>query len=82
MDVRFEEQYLEDLYLTGKTNDKKHRFQPSVVQNYRDRIDELMNVGSARELRAYNALGLEKLAGKKNRRSAPKKMINVFVQTV
>lgn len=31
MEIRFDKQYLEDLYLKGKSSDKKHRFQPQII---------------------------------------------------
>ena len=34
MEITFEQQYLEDLFYTGKSNDKKHRFQPDIVKRY------------------------------------------------
>ena len=44
MEIVFDKQYLEDLYLNGKTSDKKHRFQPNVVAKYRKTIDLLESV--------------------------------------
>jgi proteic killer suppression protein len=34
MKITFEKEYLRELYYTGKTADKKHRFQPQVVNGY------------------------------------------------
>ena len=34
MNVEFEKEYLAELYEKGKTNDKKHRFQPQIVNGY------------------------------------------------
>jgi len=34
MKIEFEKEYLHELYNTGKTTDKKHRFQPQVVNGY------------------------------------------------
>ena len=31
MNVEFEKEYLAELYEKGKTNDKKHRFQPQII---------------------------------------------------
>ena len=31
MDIKFDKKYLEELYLKGKTSDKKHRFQPQII---------------------------------------------------
>ena len=34
MIITFEELYLEELYTQGKAHDKKHRFQPQIVDKY------------------------------------------------
>ena len=34
MEVEFQEKYLWELYETGKTSDKKHRFQPQIINGY------------------------------------------------
>jgi len=34
MKVFFEEEYLLELYRDGKTRDKHHRYQPSIVKKY------------------------------------------------
>lgn len=34
MKVAFEKEYLQTLYKTGKTSDKKHRFQPQIINGY------------------------------------------------
>ena len=44
MEIKFEKDYLEELYLKGKTSDKKHRFQPPIVTKYRKTIDLLESV--------------------------------------
>ena len=41
MEIRFDKQYLEDLYLKGKSSDKKHRFQPLIIAKYVKTIDLL-----------------------------------------
>ena len=46
MEIKFDKEYLEELYLEGKTSDKKHRFQPPIVAKYRKTIDLLESVGS------------------------------------
>ena len=35
MIVTFEQEYLRSLYEKGKTDDKKHRFQPEIVRKYK-----------------------------------------------
>ena len=34
MEIVFEKQYLSDLYHNGKTDDKKHQFQPQIIRKY------------------------------------------------
>ncbi len=41
MIVIFEKEYLKDLYATGTSNDKKHRYQNDVVKRYKRGIDYL-----------------------------------------
>ena len=40
MEIGFKKEYLRELYKTGKTTDKKHRFQPQVAEKYRKTIDK------------------------------------------
>jgi len=65
MKIEFEEEYLSELYKTGKTTDKKHRFQPQVVNGYVKCVKALMNAESMEELFTYHSLCYEKLKGKK-----------------
>ena len=65
MKIEFEKQYLRELYETGKTADKKHRFQPQIVNSYMKCVKALMNAESFEELFTYNALNYEKLKGDK-----------------
>ena len=36
MKILFDKDYLKELYVTGKSNDKKHRYQPQII-NKRDK---------------------------------------------
>lgn len=65
MIVTFEETYLKELYENGKTSDKKHRFQPSIVKRYKDRINILKKVASKEELFPIKSLHFEALHGEK-----------------
>ena len=40
MEIDFDKNYLEELYLNGKTKNKKHRLQPNVVKKYIQTIDK------------------------------------------
>jgi len=65
MIVVFEKEYLRDLYETGKTADKKHRFQPEVIDGYVKGIYHLEKASNPEELYLYRSLNYEKLKGNK-----------------
>jgi proteic killer suppression protein len=65
MTVVFEQQYLRDLYERGKTNDKKHRFQPPVIEKYKERIDTLKKAYRVEDLFPIASLKYEVLLGDK-----------------
>ena len=64
MIVTFAKDYLRELYETGK-GDKKHRFQPSIVKRYIDRINTLKNHVSIEALYSMKSLNYEVLKGDK-----------------
>ncbi|MDR1877750.1 MAG: type II toxin-antitoxin system RelE/ParE family toxin [Flavobacteriaceae bacterium] len=65
MYVIFDKEYLQELYETGKTNDKKHRFQPDVIGKYRKRIETLLDAKRIEDLFTINSLNYEVLKGDK-----------------
>ena len=65
MKVEFEKEYLRELYDTGKTTDKKHRYQPQVVNGYLKCVKVLVDAEKMEELFGYNSLHYEKLKGDK-----------------
>lgn len=65
MEIKFEKTYLEELYLNGKTSDKKHRFQPQIVAKYRKTIDVLESVLTVEDLFKFHSLHYEALIGDK-----------------
>ena len=65
MIVTFDKAYLKELYESGKTNDKKHRFQADIVCRYKRCIDIMINVSDIVSLYKYNGLNLENLSGDK-----------------
>jgi proteic killer suppression protein len=65
MEIKFDKTYLRELYDTGKTTDKKHRFQPQIVQKYRKTLDVLESVTVVEDLFRYNGLRYEALHGDK-----------------
>jgi proteic killer suppression protein len=66
MEVQFEKEYLEELYLTGKTSDKKHRFQKPVVNGYLKCVRALYKAKRIEDLFPIASLNYEKLKGDKN----------------
>lgn len=65
MEIKFEKKYLEELYLNGKTSDKKHRFQPQIIAKYRKTIDLLESLTIVEDLYRYHSLHYEVLVGDK-----------------
>lgn len=63
--VTFDKEYLEELYLTGKCNDKKHRFQPDVIKRYARCIYRLEEARTEEDLYKMNSLNYEMLQGDK-----------------
>lgn len=57
--------YLDELYHRGKTKDKKHRFQPTIISRYIRCVDYLAAVLRPEELYQYNSLRFEALHGDK-----------------
>ena len=48
MEIRFEEDYLRELYYEGKAHNKKYRFQPQIIKKY-IRVIDLMESLSCTE---------------------------------
>ena len=65
MVIRFDKEYLRDLYETGKTNDKKHRYQPSIVKAYAKCIYRLQEAEKVEDLFTFHSLRYEVLKGDK-----------------
>lgn len=63
--IRFEKQYLAELYEHGKCGDKKHRYQPQIIKNYVHRIRILAKVHSVEDLFPFHSLNYEVLSGDK-----------------
>lgn len=67
MNIVFDKEYLSDLYFNGKTNDKKHRFQPEVVRSYQKAVVILANAERIEDLYVFKSLNYEVLVGDKKR---------------
>ena len=65
MIVTFDEKYLQELYETGKTSDKKHRFQPEIVRKYQYCIRYLLGASCIEALYPVSGLNYEELKGDK-----------------
>jgi proteic killer suppression protein len=65
MKVEFEKDYLRELYETGTTTDKKHRFQPQIVNGYLKCIRALQRAIRIEDLFLIRSLHYEKLRGNK-----------------
>lgn len=65
MNVEFEKEYLTELYENGKVMDKKHRFQPQVVNGYLKCVKALINASRMEDLYLFKSLNYERLTGDK-----------------
>jgi len=65
MEIIFAKEYLKELQLTGKTSDRRYRFQPDIVKRYRKTIDRLAGARRIEDLFHIASLGYEKLSGDK-----------------
>ena len=65
MIINFESEYLRELYEEGKAKGKKHRFQPSVIKQYKNTIDKLRVANRIEDLFLFKSLNYEKLIGDK-----------------
>ncbi len=65
MVVIFDKEYLKELYESGKTKEKKYRFQPEIVKRYKRCIDYLKSASSKESLFPINSLRFEALSGEK-----------------
>jgi len=65
MKVEFEKKYLQELYYAGKATDKKHRFQPQVVDGYLKCVRALVKAVCLEDLYLIKSLNYKRLTGKK-----------------
>ena len=65
MEINFDKKYLEELFETGKTTDKKYRFQPQIVAKYQKTVAILKSVSRVEDLFQYNSLQYKCLEGDK-----------------
>lgn len=65
MKIIFDKRYLEELYLKGRTSDKKHRFQPQIISKYRKTIDLIESLSVVQDFYRYHSLNYEMLTSDK-----------------
>lgn len=70
MNIVFGKPYLRDLYESGKTRDKKYRFQPQVIKAYVKCVKVLSKILTIEELYRIHSLNYKKLTGNKKGLSA------------
>lgn len=65
MIVTFDKDYLQELYDTGKSGDRKHRYKSEIIKRYRKGIDLLKRAAQIDELFLLPSLCYEELKGDK-----------------
>lgn len=65
MEIRFEKEYLKQLYEDGKAKNKKYRFQKVIIRKYKNTIDKLRVAEKIEDLYLIKSLNYEKLIGDK-----------------
>lgn len=70
MIITFEQTYLQELYVEGKSSDKKHRFQPQIVSRYIRVVNLMKQQENVLGLTKYGSLHYEKLHGEKEGKSS------------
>jgi len=65
MFIKFDKEYLEELYYAGQCSDKKHRFQPQIVKGYVKCVKYLAQAKRIEDLFLIHSLNYEALSGDK-----------------
>lgn len=65
MDIRFEKDYLRELYYEGQARDEKHRFRPQIVKKFIRVIDLMESLDTTEDLFRFKSLNYESLTGNK-----------------
>jgi proteic killer suppression protein len=65
MQIVFNKIYLEELYIDGRTINKKYRFQPELIAKYIQTIDKLRAAEGTEDLYKIKSLNYKKLSGTK-----------------
>ncbi len=64
MEISFNNQLLEDLYVGNKVTDKLYRSNPALIKQYIKTIKKLQSIEKIEQLFQYAGLNYEKLKGK------------------
>lgn len=65
MFIEFDKEYLRELFENGRTNDKKHRYQPEVIRGYCKCVIFLSHAENIEQLYNIHSLNYEVLQGDK-----------------
>ncbi len=65
MIIKFEKEYLQELYEDGKAKNKKYRFQKQIIRKYIQTINKLRVATKIEDLFQIKSLNYEKLVGDK-----------------
>lgn len=65
MIITFKEKYLQELYAEGRATDKKHRFQPQIIDKYVKIVNLMKQQENVLGLSKFGSLHYEKLRGDK-----------------
>jgi proteic killer suppression protein len=63
--IKFDKEYLEELYNNGQSGDKKHRYQPQIVRGYVKCVKYLAGARRIEDLFSIHSLNYEVLSGDK-----------------
>ena len=66
MEIKFDKEYLSDLYYKGQCTDKRHRYQLQIVRKYIRVIDTLHSASCIEDLFCFHSLNYKVLKGDKN----------------
>jgi proteic killer suppression protein len=65
MHIKFDKPYLEELYKSGRSSDKRHRYHPQVVRGYVKCVKYLAAAHRIEDLFPIHSLNYEALSGDK-----------------
>lgn len=63
--IEFDKDYLRELFVQGRTNDKKRRYQPEIIKGYKKCVMFLKRANNVEQLYPIHSLNYEVLQGDK-----------------